>query len=51
MYGILFVRLTTRSTALPEKLTDSHLLKKFPAFYGTKRFITAAKTARHMSLS
>ena len=26
---------------LPEKLTVSQLLKKLPAFYGTRRFITA----------
>ena len=24
-----------------EKLTGSHLVKKFPAFYGNRRFITA----------
>jgi len=31
-------------------LTGSQSVKKFPAFYGTRRFITAFKTARHLSL-
>ena len=35
----------------PEKLTGFQLVKKFPAFYGTRRFITAFKSARHLSLS
>jgi hypothetical protein len=34
-----------------EKLTVSQLVKKFPAFYGTWRFITAFTRARHLSLS
>jgi len=33
------------------KLTGSQLVKKFPAFYGTRRFITAFTSARHLSLS
>jgi hypothetical protein len=37
--------LTPWSRVLPE------LLKKFPAFYGTRRFITAFTRARHLSLS
>jgi hypothetical protein len=36
---------------LLEKLTVSQLLIKLPAFYGTRRFITAFTTARHLSLS
>ena len=36
---------------LLEKLTAFQLLKKFPAFYGTRRFITALTSARHLSLS
>jgi hypothetical protein len=36
---------------LPEKLTGSQLVKKFPAFNGTPRFITAFRTAHHLSLS
>jgi hypothetical protein len=43
--------LTTWSRVLPEKLTVPQLLKKFPAFYGTRKFITAFTTARHLSLS
>jgi hypothetical protein len=33
------------------KLTGSQLVKKFPSFYGTRRFITAFTSARHLSLS
>ena len=36
------------STVLLEKLTGSQLVRKFPAFYGTRRFITAFITARHL---
>jgi hypothetical protein len=32
---------TPWSTVLPEKLKRPELLKKFPVFYGTRRFITA----------
>jgi hypothetical protein len=35
----------------PEKLTDPHLIKKIPAFYGTRRFITTFTTSQHLSLS
>ena len=42
--------LTPWSTVL-EKLTGSQLVKKFPTFYGTRRFITAFTSARHRSLS
>jgi hypothetical protein len=34
----------------PEKLTLPQLVKKFPTFYGTRRFITAFTSARHLSL-
>ena len=37
--------------SLLEKPTGSQLVKKFPAFYGTRRFITAFTNARHLSLS
>jgi hypothetical protein len=36
---------------LPEKLTGPQLVKKFLAFYGTRRFVTAFTTVRHLSLS
>ena len=39
------------SRVLLEKLTGSQLVKKFPAFYGTRRFITAITSARYLSLS
>ena len=42
---------TPRSRVLLEKLTDFQLVKKFSAFYGTQRFITAFTGARHLSLS
>jgi hypothetical protein len=48
---ILPYLLTPWSRVLPEKLKRSELLKKFPAFYGTRRFITAFTRARHLSLS
>ena len=35
---------------LLEKLTGLQLVKKFPAFYGTRRFITALTSVRHLSL-
>ena len=38
------------STVLLEKLTGSLLVKKFPAFYRNRRFITAFTTARHLHL-
>jgi len=38
------------SRVLLEKLTSSQLFKKFPAFYGTRKFITSLTSARHLSL-
>jgi hypothetical protein len=43
--------LAPRSRILLEKLTGFQTLKKFPAFYGTRRLITAFTSARHLSLS
>src|SRR5215510_8909506 len=43
--------LTPWRRVLLEKLYGSHLVKKFPAFYGTRRFIAAFTSARHLSLS
>ena len=34
-----------------EKVTSLQLIKKFPAFYGNRRFITAFTSARHLYLS
>ena len=36
---------------LLEKLTNLHLVKKYPAFHGTRRFITAITSVQHPSLS
>jgi hypothetical protein len=43
--------LTACSRALLDKLTGSQLVKKFPAFFETRRFNTVFTTARHLSLS
>jgi len=43
--------LTPWNRVLLEKLTGSQLVKKFLAFYGTRKFITAFTSARHLSLS
>ena len=43
--------LTPRSRVLLEKLTGSQLVKKFPAIYRTRRFITSFTRARHLFLS
>ena len=43
--------LTPWSRVLLEKLIGFQPVKKFPAFYGTRRFITAFTSACHLSLS
>ena len=43
--------LTPWCRVLLEKLTGLQLVKKFPAFHGTRRFITALTSVRHLSLS
>ena len=43
--------LTLWCRVLLEKLTGLQLLKKFPAFHGTWRFITALTSVRHLSVS
>ena len=43
--------LTPWCRALLEQLTGLQLLKKFPAFHGTQRFIAALTSVRHLSLS
>jgi len=50
IYLIIYL-LTPCSTVLLEQLTGSQLVKKFPAFYITRRFITAFTSPRHLSLS
>ena len=43
--------LTPCSRVLVEKLTGFQLVNKYTAFYGTRKFITAFTSARHLSLS
>jgi hypothetical protein len=43
--------ITPFSRVLHEKLTGSHLVKKFPTFYGTRKFITTFTSACKLSLS
>ena len=43
--------LTPWCSVLLVKLTVLQLVKKFPAFHGTRRFITALTSVRHLSLS
>ena len=50
-YYLLTYLLTLWSRVLSEKLTGFQLVKKFPAFYRTRNFITAFTSARHLSLS
>ena len=48
---ILTYLLTPWCRVLLEKLTVLQLVKKFPAFHGTRRFITALTSVRYLSLS
>ena len=55
-FGVVRVRiltylLTPWSRVILEKLASLQLVKKFSAFYGTRRFLTALTSARHLSLS
>ena len=43
--------LTPWCRVLLEQLTGLQLVKKFPAFHGTRRFITALTSVHHLSLS
>ena len=49
--NIIYIYITTGSRVLLEKLTVSQLVQKFPAFYGTRKFITVFIRVRHLSLS
>ena len=46
----VYDHISTWSRVLLDKLTGSQLVKKFPAFYGTRRLITTFTSARHLSL-
>ena len=50
-FPLLTSFLTPWSRVLLEKLTGLQLVKKFPAFYVTPKFITAFTSANHLSLS
>ena len=43
--------LTSWSTVLLKKLAGFQLVKRFPALYGTRRYINPFTSARHLSLS
>ena len=49
-YGIPYL-LTPWCRVLFEKLTGFKLVKKFPSYHGTRSFITALTSVRHLSLS
>ena len=49
--SVFFYCLLAAWSRVLEKLTGFQLVKKFPAFYGTRRFITAFTSARHLSVS
>ena len=51
IHYLLTYLLTPWSRVLLEKLASLQLVKKFPAFYGTRKFLTALTSARHLSLS
>ena len=51
VYYLLTYLLTSWCRVILEKLTGLQLVKKFPAFYGIRRFITALTSVRHLSLS
>ena len=51
LINVLTYLLTPWCRVLLEKLAGLQLVKKFPAFYGTRRFITVFTSARHLFLS
>jgi len=50
VYMYIHIHTYPWSRVLPEKLTGYQLLKNFPAFYGTRKFISTSTRARHLSL-
>ena len=48
---LLTYLLTAWCRVLLEQLTGLQPVKKFPAFHGTPRFVTALTSVRHLSLS
>ena len=51
VFILLFNIFTPWCRVLLQKLTGSQLVKKFPTFHGTRRFITPLTSVRHLSLS
>ena len=51
MRSLLTYLLTSWYRVLLEKLTGLQLVKKFPKFHGTRKFITALTSVHHLSLS
>ena len=51
LHGLLTYLLTLRNRVILEKLTGFQLVKRFPAFYRTRKFMTAFTSTRHLSLS
>ena len=49
--GCVIYLLTPWCRVLLEKLTGLQLVKKFPAFHGTRRLFTVLTSVRHLSLS
>ena len=49
--NVLFHLLAPWCRVLLKKLSGLQLVKKFPAIHGTRRFITALTSVRHLSLS
>jgi len=56
-WSVMWVTVTHKHLLTPwcrvllEKLTGLQLVKKFPPFHGTRRFITALTSVRHLSVS
>ena len=50
-HSLITYLLTPWCRVLLEKLTGLQLIKKFPAFHGPRRFITALTSVCHLSLS
>jgi len=51
MHALVNTQPTSWSRVLLEKLTVTPLFKKFPAFYGTQKFIIVSTRTRHRSLT
>ena len=51
IHGDTYTLFTPWSRVLLEQLFNFQLVKQFPTFYGTQRFITTFTSARHLSLS